>query len=120
LVIERKVDFPTFRRDFEKEVGQKLVALLLPNPPSPLPPRSNASSIEERKKIMLKQALENVDAVCQVLVAKGLVARIDPATLDPELVDDWSEDLSDLKEHCSGWNITLSRNFKQSGFRLLP
>jgi hypothetical protein len=36
LVIERKVDFPTFVVTL-RAVGQKLVALLLPNPPSPLP-----------------------------------------------------------------------------------
>jgi hypothetical protein len=123
LIIERKNDFPSFRRDFEKQVGQQLVALLLPNPPSPLPPNSNASSIEERKKIMLKQALENIDAVCQVLVAKGLVARIDPATLDPELVDDWSEDLSDLTGSIAlGGDITLSSQIllQEQGFRLYP
>jgi hypothetical protein len=123
LVIERKVDFPSFRRDFEKQVGQQMVALLLPNPPSPLPPSSNASSIEERKKIMLKQALENIDAVASVLVAKGLVARIDPATLDPELVDDWSEDLSDLTGSIAlAGDITLSSQIllQEQGFRLYP
>lgn len=123
LVIERKVDFPSFRRDFEKQVGQQLVALLLPNPPSPLPPSSNASLIEERKKIMLRQALDNIDAVCQVLVAKGLVARVDPATLDPELVDDWSEDLSDLTGSIAlGGDITLSTQIllQEQGFRLYP
>jgi hypothetical protein len=123
LVIERKVDFNSFRRDFEKVVGQQLVALLLPNPTSPLPPRSNASSIEERRKIMLKQALENIDGVCQALVAKGLVARIDQATLDPEQVDDWSEDVSDVSGSIAlGGDITLSSQIllQEQGFRLYP
>jgi hypothetical protein len=123
LVIERKVDFFSFRRDFEKVVGQQLVSLLLPNPTSPLPPRSNASSIEERRKVMLKQALENIDGVCHVLVAKGLVARIDQATLDPEQVDDWSEDVSDLSGSIAlGGDITLSSQIllQEQGFRLYP
>lgn len=123
LLIERKVDFLSFRRDFEKQVGQQLVALLLPNQAWPLPPDLTAPSIQEKRRSMLKQAQENIDGVCQALLAKGLVARIDQATLDPEQVDDWSEDLSELAFSIAlDGDITMNSQIllQEQGFRLYP
>jgi hypothetical protein len=122
VLIERKIDFPGFKKDFERQVGQKLVALFLPSS-SVESSSSSGSEIQERRQVMLKEALEKINGVCEALLAKGLVAQIDQAALDAEKVADWSEDLSTLT-----WSIALDGDvtmksqilLQEQGFRLYP
>lgn len=111
VLIERNINFPKFKRDFEKQVGPKLAALLIPDATSSL---SSVESSVDKNRSMLKQAQKKIDGICQALLAKGLVARIDEVTLDPEQVDDWSEDLSTLT-----WSIALDGDVTMSAQMLL-
>ena len=115
LLVERKVDFQSFKKNFEARVGKQIVSLLLPDYPE--------KSASRQLLDMLQTAVANIDKLSQVLVRTGLVARIDPPVLDPEMVNDWCEDLSDLT-----WSLALDGDItlgaqillQEQGFRLYP
>jgi hypothetical protein len=122
LLIERNIDFPRFKKEFERTVGQDLVGLFLGKSPLADMPVNNP----DQRRQALQQALDQVDRLCKVVVDRGLVALIDTETetpLDAERIVEWSEDLLDLS-----WSIGLDGDvtlgsqllLQEQGFRLYP
>jgi len=122
LIIERKIDYRSFRTDFESRMGRQLIALLLPDI-KPVETPSSTNPGAAKLESLLKQSLQQIDRLCRVLVDKGLVAQIDSAALDDENIVDWAQDVSDLQ-----WSIALDGDItlksqillQEQGFRLYP
>lgn len=116
LIIETKMPFNTFRRDFEKTMGHELLSILLPQ-------FKSVGIKDEDSPQAMQQRLLRVDQVCNALVAKGLVAATERSPVDEERLADWSEDLSDFT-----FNVALDGDIvmnaqillQEQGFRLYP
>lgn len=126
LLIDRKINFPKFRRDFEKKIGQDVLELLALGSPGTSAATNSGPSTARQRRDALQQTLDQIDRLCQILVDRGLVAQIDtgnPFKNVPEEVIDWSEDLLDLS-----WSIALDGDItlgsqlllQEQGLRLYP
>jgi len=117
LIMETKVPFNSFRKDFEDKLGQQLLTLLLPQ-------YSKSANIKSGNlEAALQQRLSLVDQVCRILVEKGLVAATERSTIDEERLADWTEDLSDLTLNLAlDGDITQNSQIllQEQGFRLYP
>ena len=114
LLVNAKVPFPAFRKEFETKVGQELVSLLMPNAKS----GSTAASKEE-----LQKRLSLVDQLCQKLCEKGFVAATDRSELDADQLSDWADDLSDLTFNVAlDGDVTMNAQIllQEQGFRFYP
>lgn len=121
LILERKIAFGSFRSKFEPEVGERLVALLLPGFSRPDVVKSR--SPKENRRTAGSTALDAVDRLSQIIVAKGLVAAIDRSKIETDDFDDWVEDLSELHFSVAlDGDITLQSQIllQEQGFRLYP
>jgi hypothetical protein len=121
LILERKIAFGLFRSKFEPQVGERLVALLLPGFSRPEVVKSR--SPEENRRRVGTTALDAADRLSQIIVAKGLVAAIDRSKIEKDDFDDWVEDLSDLQFSVAlDGDITLQSQIllQEQGFRLYP
>lgn len=113
IIIGRKIDFGTFREQFEKLVGDQVVSLLMP-PPTTGPGMNQPT--KEQLPLIIKEAWGQLDRLSTVLVEKGFLARMDrslPGSSGEEtedLLTDWAEDaLSELQ-----WNIALDGDITQN------
>ena len=124
IIIDQKIDFRTFKKAFEDIVGQQTTALLIS--PQALSASSPSPSSPSNSPVLLQQfntARDKIDQLAKTLVDKGLVAQVDIAPLQDDLVQDWVKDLSDLQ-----WSIALDGDITQNaqillqeqGFRLTP
>jgi hypothetical protein len=121
LILERKIAFGSFRSKFEPQVGERLVALLLPAFSRTEVVKSRSS--KENRRMAGTNALDAVDRLSQIIVAKGLVAAIDRSKIEKDDFDDWVEDLSDLHFSVAlDGDITLQSQIllQEQGFRLYP
>jgi hypothetical protein len=121
MILERKIAFGSFRSKFEPLVGERLIALLLPGFSRPGDVKSR-SPIENRRTAGTT-ALDAVDQLSQIIVAKGLVAAIDRSNIEIDDFDDWVEDLSDLHFSVAlDGDITLQSQIllQEQGLRLYP
>jgi hypothetical protein len=109
------VNLSTFnKKTFESKSGQDIVDLLLPKSPT---------GTNSDKKSMLQSATNQLNTLCERLVSTGLVARIDEVKIDPDQIDDWSDDLSDLS-----WTVALDGDItlqaqcllQEQGIRIYP
>jgi hypothetical protein len=114
LIIESKVPFPSFRKDFERQVGQELLTIFNVK---------STSSNSENKQAILEERLRLVDQVCKVLRDKGFVASTERTSLGADQLADWMEDLSDLTFTIAlDGDITMNAQIllQEQGFRLYP
>jgi hypothetical protein len=115
LILENKIPFPSFPKDFERKVGQELLTTLNV--------KSTSSDNNASKQAMLEERLRLVDQVCKVLCDKGLVAASERSTLNDDQLADWVEDLSDLTLNVAlDGDITMNAQIllQEQGFRLYP
>lgn len=125
LIIERKLDFASFRPQFEKQVGQQLVEIFLASTGSDYTVATTETSSDNPKQLLttLPRVLDRLDQLCRALVEAGFIAAIDRPILDAEQIKDWSEDLSEL-----AWTVALDNDvstgsqvlLQEQGFRLYP
>ena len=121
LILERKIAFGSFRSKFELQVGERLVSLLLPGYSRPDVVKTRSS--KENRRTVGTTALDAVDRLSQIIVAKGLVAAIDRSKIEKDDLDDWVDDLSDLHFSVAlDGDITLQSQIllQEQGFRLYP
>ena len=112
-------DFNAFRRAFEAQMGQGLVALLL------MPQLSQANLISKHPKSeqVLNAKLEQIDQLCRQLQNKGLVSLAERSILEQDQILDWMEDLGRLSFTVAlDGDITLGSQLllQEQGFRLYP
>ena len=113
LIIETKTPFNSFRTNFENQMGQQLLTILLPQ--FEVSGNTNKAALEQR--------LSLVDQLCNVLMEKGLVAATERSNIDEERLADWNEDLSDLAFNVAlDGDITMNAQIllQEQGFRLYP
>lgn len=118
LIMDTKVPFNSFRKDFESKMGQELLLILLPQ-------YKSSTNIKDNKNLeaALRQRLSLVDQLCTVLREKGLVAATELSTVDEERISDWAQDLSDLTLNLAlDGDITMNAQIllQEQGFRLYP
>lgn len=121
ILIEKQINFNKFRKQFEAELGDKLVNIIDPKSVNRDYGRVELGSEELKRKLGL--ALESVDELTSNFQSKGMVALVERSKLDGEVVGDWSEDLSDLQ-----FSVALDKDVTQNaqillqeqGYRLFP
>ena len=114
LIIKNKVPFPSFRKHFERQVGQELLTIF---------EVKSTGSDNDDKQAMLEERLRLVDQACKVLRDKGLVASTERSSLDANQLSDWMEDLCDLTFTIAlDGDITMNAQIllQEQGFRLYP
>jgi hypothetical protein len=114
LIIENKVPFPSFRKDFECQVGQELLTVFNV---------TGTSRDSDDKQAILEERLRLVDQACKALCDKGLVASTERSSLDADQLADWMEDLCDLTFNIAlDGDITMNAQIllQEQGFRLYP
>ena len=116
LIIDKGINFGTFRPAFQDQMGQRVVSFLLP-----LDMQQPAAADGQKER--LRQTLNSVDYLCKVLKEKGFVALTERSTVEDEKVDDWLEDMSDL-QFSVALDGDVSQNaqilLQEQGFRLYP
>jgi hypothetical protein len=121
LILEKKVKFSSFRPNFGLQVGERLVALLLPD--YKRTSYNKDLSPERNRETLLSTALSAVDQLCEVLCSKGLVALTERSTIEEENLADWIDDLADLQFNVAlDGDVTLPSQIllQEQGFRLYP
>ena len=118
LLLESKINFRSFLSNFEVDVGKKVVSLLLPGFSKK---QTSAPSNDQRR--ITREALENVERMCSILVDKGFVALVERSYIEDDDFEDWLKDMCELK-----FGIALDGDVTQpsqillqeQGFRLYP
>lgn len=114
LLLDKRIDYSLFRRDFERKCGAKLLALLS------IEPQTRVSS---NRSDDLEARLSAVDALTRVLRDKGLVAATEVSPIDPDRLADWEDGLSDL-ELILALDGDVTQNaqilLQEQGFNLIP
>ena len=122
ILVQEATNFKQFRLSFEDLFGSKLCQLLLQN--NNATTSTSAAEIgPDMLKDKLKSALADIDIITDMLQAKGFVALVERAEIDPERLADWAEDLSDLQ-----FSVAVNKDVTQDtqillaeqGFRLVP
>lgn len=123
---ESKINFGKFRKDFEGELGRKIVDNII-EPANHADLVSIVGSERKRTSDELKKAfsgsLRFIDAICSSLQSNGLVSIAERSNIDEEDIDDWSQDLADLQFNVAlDGDITLGSQMllQEQGFRLYP
>ena len=98
LLIERKVDFRTFKQKFDDRFGKELLTMVMPESSLSLEKRSGTLAVDRKRAIGL--AKQRMDALSTALVDKGMVAAVDISPLED--IDDWVQELADLS-----WSVGL-------------
>jgi len=123
---ENKINFSKFRKDFEGELGRKIIDNILG-----LTISSDVASVvgSERKRTSdeLKKAFAEsvrfIDLICSSFQSNGLVSIAERSNIEEEQVEDWSQDLADLQFNVAlDGDITLGSQIllQEQGFRLYP
>ena len=128
ILIENKVNFKLFLKEFESKMGDAFVKIVLSGTDNSNGVVTSLSSIESLTspsslKQKLAAAVQKLDAINTLVRENGLVALAERSELDSEKVDDWANDLSDLQ-----FSISLDGDTTQSaqillqeqGYRLYP
>jgi hypothetical protein len=108
-------DFNSFRRNFELKVGQRLISLLLHVP--------QEQKTTTKTEHLLDAKLAQLDQLCDVLKAKGLVSLTERSSLENDQLTDWLDDMSELSFTIAlDGDITLGSQMllQEQGFRLYP
>jgi len=112
--------FPAFKQSFERQVGQLLIALLLPGSQSNI---NRGGSCSQR----LDDALRQIDSLSNELVSNGLIASIDRSVIEKDRISDYCDAENGLGEDLSfsialDGDITLGSQMllQEQGFRLYP
>lgn len=116
LILARQIDFSKFKQQFEQQVGQNVVAILLPDARDAFKQRSSNCA-------QFTACLERINQLCDALVDNGFVAAIDQAPIDAEALKEWCDGADDL-----AWSIALDGDItldsqmllQEQGFRLYP
>ena len=114
LLVRSKVDFRRFKSEFERQLGERLLAMLYPE---------YTPSEETSKRLKLQSALEAVDRVSAILTKKGLVAATERSEVDKDDIDDWVDGLSNIQFSLAlDGDATLNAQIllQEQGFRLIP
>lgn len=114
LILQNKIPFLPFRKDFERHVGQELLTTLNVK---------ITSNENDNQQAMLEERLRLLDQVCKVLCDKGLVAATELSSLDDDQLADWIEGLTDLTLSVAlDGDITMNAQIllQEQGFRLYP
>jgi hypothetical protein len=117
LLVEKNVNFPRFRADFERQVGQKLVLLFMSDykPPS-ISPKDNLQEA-------FQQRMSQVDELFKRYRERGLVAATETSAIEADRLADWADDLSDLQFSVAlDGDITMQSQIllQEQGFRFYP
>lgn len=121
LIMERQLAFNPLRSSFEKQLGEVLVNLLLPEYIPPIMPSNDAD--DETKKRAIKESFTWIDKLCKVLQERGLVALAERSAVDDEKVLDWIDDVIDLEFTVAvDFDSTLNSQIllQEQGLRLYP
>lgn len=130
LILEQKIDFRSFQKTYEAQMGEQVERLLLPNDTTTLSSSSLQStklsgslSDPQVRQARWNFAQERLQRVYNALVQRGLVAQIDTSYEKDDLAD-WLDDaISDLKFNVAlDGDVTLSTQIllQEQGFRLYP
>lgn len=109
-------DFNQFRRNFEKETGQRLVALLLATPPPSKQPQRPSQQL-------LQSKLKQIDQLCQRLKQVGMLSLYEQSPLEEDQILDWLKDESDLSFTLAlDGDVTLASQMllQEQGYYLYP
>ena len=119
LLQSKSFDFNGFRRNFEAQLGQKLVNILLPQTAKGL----LASTTSQPTEQILNSKLKSIDQFCDMLKEKGFVSLTERSPLEQDQISDWVGDMSDLTFTIAlDGDITLGTQMllQEQGFRLYP
>lgn len=115
LLVDKRIDFRTFRPAFEQRLGEKMLRLF-----SMVPPKATTS---DNRKSTLEAKLAAVDTLTALLCEKGLVAATDMSPLSSDQIEDWADDLSDLQLSLAlDGDATTNAQIllQEQGFNLIP
>lgn len=115
LLVSNNVNFPTFKKKFERQVGERLLGLLYPDYVS-IPP-------SESRKVKIQQSFAAMDRLARIFIQKGFLAASDRSPIDDETISDWVDDLTDLSFSVAlDGDATLSAQIllQEQGYRLIP
>lgn len=114
LLVEKKIDYRSFRREFERQCGTMLLTLLNVEP-------KIATSSNRTEDLAAR--LQAIDCLTRALHDKGLVAATELSEIDPDLKSDWEDGLSDL-ELSLALDGDATQNaqilLQEQGFNLIP
>ena len=129
VLVERSANFNQFRKRFEPQLGERLLAILLGSQrtsgnkdgSSGNIDSVNSDSVSLRRR--LDSTLVRLDILGDALLASGVVALVERTGPDTEKISDWSEDMSDLQ-----FTVALDKDASQDaqillqeqGYRLHP
>ncbi|CAB9521521.1 expressed unknown protein [Seminavis robusta] len=118
LIIQqgKEFDFNAFRRSFEKQTGDQLVALLLPQD-------SERGKQQPKTELLLNAKFNQIEQLCQQLKQKGLLSLTERSEVDRESILDWIDDTNSLSFTLAlDGDITLGSQMllQEQGFRLYP
>ena len=115
LIIEKGVNFSSFRPTFETQMGKRGISLLIPSYSKP--------GITDTQDERLRNSLIAVDQLSDVLREKGFVGLIERSTISDDKIEDWLDDMSDL-EFSVALDGDVSQNaqilLQEQGFRFYP
>ena len=115
LIIEKGVNFSSFRPTFETQMGKRVISLLIPSYSKP--------GITDTQDARLRNSLIAVDQLSDVLREKGFVGLIERSTISDDKIEDWLDDMSDL-EFSVALDGDVSQNaqilLQEQGFRFYP
>ena len=119
LLQGKSFDFNGFRRNFEAQLGQQLVRIMLPQAAKEvLTPKASPPSEQ-----LLTSKLKYIDKLCDALKDKGLLSLTERSPLEQDLISDWVGDMSDLTFTIAlDGDVTLGTQMllQEQGFRLYP
>eukprot|EP00529_Nitzschia_sp_RCC80_P001815 CAMPEP_0113439774 /NCGR_PEP_ID=MMETSP0014_2-20120614/213_1 /TAXON_ID=2857 /ORGANISM="Nitzschia sp." /LENGTH=374 /DNA_ID=CAMNT_0000330543 /DNA_START=243 /DNA_END=1368 /DNA_ORIENTATION=- /assembly_acc=CAM_ASM_000159 len=121
IIIERKVDFNKFRKQFEQLVGKDIAKIVLSD--TKLKTLSSGKN-DNSKKDDLKSVLSVVDDFLSSWKSLGLISLYETPVLDEDKVDDWVDEIiSDLElSYALDGDVTLNAQIllQEQGYRLYP
>jgi len=118
LVIERAIDFGPFKSQFERQLGDEVLSLILSSSSSSINGFSDSSKLER-----LRTALQAIDMFLRRWEEKGFVAMTERTAMEDDQINDWLDDIADLEFNIAlDGDITLNAQIllQEQGLRLYP
>lgn len=121
LLVENSVKFNPFRKEFERQLGDKILGEV-GNIREKTPSEGAVVSAENLKGNLLS-TLNSIGVVVEEFRKRGLLAQAERSDIDNEKITDWSTDLSDLQFSLAvDGDVTLNAQIllQELGYRLYP
>ena len=124
ILVQEKVDFMKFKKDFEMKLGYKVLNIMLPDFDSTYSITDNETGDKaETLKNALGKSLTLLDKSLEVFQSQGFVAIGERSKVEKDQIEDWSMDLSDLQFSVAlDGDVTLNAQIllQEQGYRLIP